>query len=318
MKQWYVKDLSKLTGVSVQTLHHYDRVDLLNPSFRTESGYRVYSENDLLKLQQILALKYFGFELAQIKILLAADVSALEHFSVQAKFLDEKAQALQSASKVLSGIISELQDDKSITWETILNLIEVYRMTQDLEKSWAGQALTADELKQYAQFQQKLSVKFEQKHGSRDDFRNKRATLIEQIMENLTDPSSDVSYQIAEAFMNLINSMYDPEDADLKQAIWDKGFRQGKVDDESALDPKVVQWLESAIKHYYYTRIDALLSEIAEPNQAYPEVLVQWQALVLEKCGHSVTLKQSLFDAVMAHDQTSDEAKKWLKTYWKF
>ena len=61
MIQWYVKDISKLTGVSVQTLHHYDHFGLLQPSIRLPNGYRVYSEKDLLKLQQIIALKYFGF-----------------------------------------------------------------------------------------------------------------------------------------------------------------------------------------------------------------------------------------------------------------
>jgi DNA-binding transcriptional MerR regulator len=68
MAHWFVKDLSRLTSVSVQTLHHYDRIGLLHPSDRMPNGYRVYTEKDLLKLQQIIALKYFGFELQQIKV----------------------------------------------------------------------------------------------------------------------------------------------------------------------------------------------------------------------------------------------------------
>ena len=100
MIQWYVKDLSKLTGVSVQTLHHYDRIDLLKPSLRHANGYRVYSEKDLLKLQQIIALKFFGFELAQIKRLLVGSAGALEHFSVQAKCLEEKANTLLKVMSV--------------------------------------------------------------------------------------------------------------------------------------------------------------------------------------------------------------------------
>ncbi|HCK8789521.1 TPA: MerR family DNA-binding transcriptional regulator, partial [Legionella pneumophila] len=43
MTQWFVKDLSQLTAVSVQTLHHYDRIGLLKPSLRLANGYRVYS-----------------------------------------------------------------------------------------------------------------------------------------------------------------------------------------------------------------------------------------------------------------------------------
>lgn len=61
MSKWYVKDLSKLTGVSVQTLHYYDRINLLNPSLRLQNGYRIYTEQDLLRLQKIIALKFFGF-----------------------------------------------------------------------------------------------------------------------------------------------------------------------------------------------------------------------------------------------------------------
>ena len=59
MAQWYVKELSKLTQVTVQTLHHYDRIGLLQPSVRLANGYRLYSEKDLLKLQQIIAFKFF-------------------------------------------------------------------------------------------------------------------------------------------------------------------------------------------------------------------------------------------------------------------
>lgn len=55
MKQWYAKQLSKLTQVSVRTLHHYDKIGLLKPSLRLENGYRLYSEKDLLLLQQIIA-----------------------------------------------------------------------------------------------------------------------------------------------------------------------------------------------------------------------------------------------------------------------
>lgn len=84
MTQWFVKNLSKLTGVTVQTLHHYDRIGLLKPSLRLANGYRIYSEKDLLQLQQIIALKFFGFKLSQIKTLITEEKSALQHFNAQA------------------------------------------------------------------------------------------------------------------------------------------------------------------------------------------------------------------------------------------
>ena len=160
MTQWYVKELSKLTQVSVQTLHHYDRIGLLKPSVRLANEYRLYSEKDLLKLQQIIALKFFGFKLSQIKILLSTDVDMIDHFSAQSRFLEEKAKTLFEASQALKNIISESSHGKSIPWETIIKLIEVYRLTQQLEKTWVGKVLTPQELKEYANFEQELKNRF--------------------------------------------------------------------------------------------------------------------------------------------------------------
>ncbi len=86
MVQWYVKELSQLTNVSVQTLHHYDRINLLKPSIRLPNNYRVYSEKDLIKLQQIIALKIFGFSLSQIKTLLSKPVNINDQLTIQASF----------------------------------------------------------------------------------------------------------------------------------------------------------------------------------------------------------------------------------------
>jgi DNA-binding transcriptional MerR regulator len=114
MAEWYIKDLGKLTGVSVQTLHHYDRIDLLKPSLRLSNGYRVYSEKDLLRLQQIIALKFFGFELSQIKALLAGCAGAIEHFSVQAKLLEQKAMTMLDAVNALKRCRPRKVEDRGL------------------------------------------------------------------------------------------------------------------------------------------------------------------------------------------------------------
>lgn len=70
MKQYTVKQLSKLSGVSVRTLHHYDEIGLLKPAQRTESRYRIYGRDELLRLQQILFYRELGYSLPQIGELL--------------------------------------------------------------------------------------------------------------------------------------------------------------------------------------------------------------------------------------------------------
>lgn len=62
-----VKDVALMTGVSVRTLHYYDEIGLLTPSDRSGAGYRLYSENDILRLQQILIGRSIGLSLETIR-----------------------------------------------------------------------------------------------------------------------------------------------------------------------------------------------------------------------------------------------------------
>src|SRR5476651_2629119 len=105
MTQWYVNELSKLTNVSVRTLHHYDKIGLLKPSIRLENNYRSYSEKDLLKLQQIIALKFFGFELSRIKTLMQEEINIFDHFRAQQEFLEKQVKSLQAARGTLETIL---------------------------------------------------------------------------------------------------------------------------------------------------------------------------------------------------------------------
>lgn len=65
-----VKEVADIAGVSVRTLHHYDAIGLLKPESVTAAGYRLYTEKDLEKLQQILFFKELDFNLHEIKEIL--------------------------------------------------------------------------------------------------------------------------------------------------------------------------------------------------------------------------------------------------------
>lgn len=66
-RTWKVGELSKLTGLTIRTLHHYDEIGLLRPMSRTSTGHRMYAEDDIVKLQQIMSLKELDFSLDEIK-----------------------------------------------------------------------------------------------------------------------------------------------------------------------------------------------------------------------------------------------------------
>lgn len=129
MAQWYIKELSELTRVSVQTLHYYDKLGLLKPSLRHDNGYRIYSESDLLKLQKIIVLKYFCFELSQIKELLSTNNNVIDYFVQQSRLLKKKTTHLQEASQKLDAIIDDADGYESsqshLLWEAILNTVDI-------------------------------------------------------------------------------------------------------------------------------------------------------------------------------------------------
>ena len=62
-----VKDVSKLTGISVRTLHYYDEIGLLKPTSCSAAGYRLYDDKALERLQQILFFREFDMPLLEIK-----------------------------------------------------------------------------------------------------------------------------------------------------------------------------------------------------------------------------------------------------------
>lgn len=65
-----VKEVSKMTGISVRTLHYYDEIGLLKPTETTEAGYRLYGSQALGRLQQILFFRELGFPLKEIRLIL--------------------------------------------------------------------------------------------------------------------------------------------------------------------------------------------------------------------------------------------------------
>ncbi len=68
--KYTVHKLAELAGITVRTLHHYDQIGLLKPSFSGSNGYRYYEEKELLKLQQILFFRELEFSLEQIKAIM--------------------------------------------------------------------------------------------------------------------------------------------------------------------------------------------------------------------------------------------------------
>ncbi|KTC82641.1 MerR family transcriptional regulator [Legionella cherrii] len=311
MTQWFVKDISKLTGVSVQTLHHYDRTGLLKPSLRRANGYRVYSEKDLLRLQQIIALKFFGFELSQIKTLLNEEQSVLKHFNSQAQVLEQKAAALLEGAKTLRSIIDSVDNHQSIRWETIIQLIEVYRMTAHLEHDWVKEIFTPDELKQYVAFEQEMKANVTPEQQAA--FENNWNQLVDEVSNHLKhDPNSKIGVELGKKLMDWVNGVYGTKYAHLRTKKFEKGFGEGKGLDEVGLTPEIVSWMDKAMDAYWRERIYGILQQVGKTSSS--TLLTLWNDVLVDMYGDETSRQTGIYDLLFKDDKVSTEAKAWLKS----
>jgi DNA-binding transcriptional MerR regulator len=254
--QWYVKELAKLAGVSVQTLHYYDRNNVLKPSIRLSNGYRLYSQADLLKLQQVVALKFFGFGLADIKRMLSGDVDVHQHLKGQVAFLEQRAKTLAEAAETLKKIATAESSDTSVPWETVIKMIEVYRMMEQFEKTWLGEIFTKDQLERVVRGFGSMSEKDRQAYANEWDL------LVDEVGNHLgEDPSGAIGQKYAHQWMALVTRYSSPADRDLGEAVW-KAYKGGNVPlSEEAragypcIPREMVLWIDKAAQFMFKNEV---------------------------------------------------------------
>lgn len=310
MKHWYIKELSRLTQLSVQTLHHYDRIGLLEPSIRLGNGYRLYSEKDLSKLYQIISLKYLGIELSLIKEILADSSILLQSLTKQEDVLIDQLEKLQSANSMIVSMISDCRADKPINWKAITQSIEVTQMTKSFNDTWEGKAFDADILAQYAQFENELKTRFTAKELQQIESR--WHDIIRDINANLqVDPTSEKGRALGNRTMEWVNNFYGKKYMGLRNAIWEKGFKEGYAIDEHGMSAESVDWLDQAMEAYLRERIYEVLSQVG--LMISDEVQKAWQDVIEELYAENQTQIKEYIAALMQDKRVSDKAKEWLK-----
>lgn len=111
-----VKEVADLVGISVRTLHHYDEIGLLIPDETTGAGYRLYSDDNLKELQQILFFKELGFSLCKIKdIIKSPSYDRQEALELQRKMLLEERNRLDKMLETINKSIQHERGDIEMT-----------------------------------------------------------------------------------------------------------------------------------------------------------------------------------------------------------
>jgi DNA-binding transcriptional MerR regulator len=129
-----VSEFAEKAGVTVRTLHHYDRLGLLKPSGRTEAGHRLYTEHDFARLQQIVTLKFIGLPLRHIKDLL--DRGGLDFPStlrLQRRLLLEKRLQVDAAIDAIEAAERSLRPGATPDLAALKKIIEVMERQNNME-----------------------------------------------------------------------------------------------------------------------------------------------------------------------------------------
>src|SRR3954467_11710606 len=148
-----IHEFAELAGVTVRALHHYDRLGLLKPTSRTGSSYRLYSDSDLARLEQIVVLKFLGMPLRDIRDLLSEQSSLANALKRQQCVLSEKRRQLDQAIMAIGNAERSLQSRGIPDWKLFKRVIQEIEMqnTTDWSKRYYS-----DEAKEKIEERKKL------------------------------------------------------------------------------------------------------------------------------------------------------------------
>ena len=151
-----VNEVSKLTGVSIRTLHYYDQIGLLQPTDITEAGYRLYDDMALERLQQILLFRELEFSLKDIsKIINAENFDREKALNQQIELLTLRKEHLENLIAFARGI--KLTGVKNMDF-TAFDTRKIDEYTKEAKEQWGNTAA-------YKEFEQKTKDYSKEKQG---------------------------------------------------------------------------------------------------------------------------------------------------------
>jgi DNA-binding transcriptional MerR regulator len=200
-----VGEVAALAGVTVRTLHHYDRIGLLSPSGRTGAGYRQYSPADLDRLHQVLLYRELGFPLEEVATLLddpAADPEA--HLRRQHALLRDR---LDRTTAMVAAVEKEMEARAmgiSLTPEERFEVFGEHDPAQydaEVEERWGDTDAYAQSKRRTAAYSKDdwLAIKAEQEEiGHR----------FVRVMQSGAAPDSEEAMDVAEAHRQSISRWF--------------------------------------------------------------------------------------------------------------
>jgi DNA-binding transcriptional MerR regulator len=258
---------ARKASVSIRTLRYYDKEGLLSPSAYSESGYRLYTDDDLVNLQQILALKFLGFSLDEIKALLRPTPRSLQDVLAQQKAM------MQAKRTQLDGIIQAIDETEKLLetgqcdWESLVRVIQAIQMEQN--KDWVNKYFTPEQQAEMQNlhdqsYSEEARKRFAEVHGGREwtEADQEQASAqwaaigadIARLSAANADPASPEAQDVARRHSELIGAFTggDPEIARGLNNWWQNydALPADRKPFQSPYTPEQQAWMDKALEAY--------------------------------------------------------------------
>jgi DNA-binding transcriptional MerR regulator len=255
MSNYYrIKQFSELTMIPIRTLHYYDDIGLLKPTQKTINNYRLYSDNDRLRLQQITILKFLGYSLDRIKMITSHEKFDIKSsLKTQAQLLAKKSTVAKDAKWLIEQIILQIDQSNTVNWQMVNKIMTLLQLDENDSANWQKHYYTENEYNELAQATLRYSSDWWENYYAR------WRTLFKEVESQLhTDPEGEIGVKLAEKWLNLKDEVaLSPE---VQRKGWE-AMQKGIMPQEAfAYNPKVIEYITKAIKKYRE------LQQIAESN----------------------------------------------------
>ena len=131
-----VKQVGRLAGVTVRTLHHYDAIGILRPATRSPAGYRLYTDADLERLQQVLFFRELGFSLGDIgRVLSSPNFDRKEALTMHRRLLVEKRRRVQALIRSVDRSIAAMDGGEDMSNSTMFEAFDESKLREYREEA---------------------------------------------------------------------------------------------------------------------------------------------------------------------------------------
>lgn len=110
MSYYKIGQAAKFLGISTVTLRHYEKINLVSPSFRSDVGYRMYTDSDISTLQFVINAKHAGLSLNDVKKLLEIEPDDIKGSQKAKCIIENKIESLEKSVNNMNYILSYLKE----------------------------------------------------------------------------------------------------------------------------------------------------------------------------------------------------------------